>query len=56
MKPLSRGSNYGDVVVTDQISAHRSNAVAETIKRLGARVELLLPYSPDLTPAEHSSS
>jgi transposase len=46
----------GDVVVTDRLGAHRSSAVAEAIERRGARIQLLPPYSPDLTPVENCGS
>jgi transposase len=46
----------GDVVVTDRLNAHRSTAVAEAIERHGGTIELLPPYSPDLTPVENCGS
>lgn len=46
----------GDVVVTDRLAAHRSRTVAAAIERHGAQIELLPPYSPDLTPVENCGS
>lgn len=42
----------GDVVIFDNLSAHRMPGVAEAIERAGARVLPLPPYSPDYTPIE----
>jgi transposase len=42
----------GDVVVWDNLSAHKSAAVVAAIEAVGARVEPLPVYSPDLTPIE----
>lgn len=48
--------NPEDVVVTDRLSAHCASSVAAAIERHGARLELLPPYSPDLTPVENCGS
>ena len=42
----------GDVVVMDNLRAHKVSGVAEAIVSRGARVEYLPPYSPDLSPIE----
>jgi transposase len=42
----------GDVVVMDNLSAHKSPAVREWIEKAGAEVLYLPPYSPDLNPIE----
>ena len=42
----------GDVVVMDNLRAHKVTGVAEAIAGRGARVEYLPPYSPDLSPIE----
>jgi transposase len=42
----------GDVVVFDNLAAHRGPAVAEAIEGAGACVLRLPPYSPDFTPIE----
>ena len=44
----------GDVVVMDNLRAHKVAGVAEAIAARGARVEYLPPYSPDLSPIEAS--
>jgi len=42
----------GDIVVLDNLSAHRSAAVREAVEQRGARLVFLPPYSPDLNPIE----
>ncbi len=42
----------GDVVVWDNVGAHRSRAVRAAVEATGARVKFLPPYSPDLNPIE----
>jgi len=42
----------GDVVVMDNLSAHKAPAVREWIERAGAELLYLPPYSPDLNPIE----
>ena len=42
----------GDVVVMDNLGAHRREAIAAAIARAGARAEYLPAYSPDLNPIE----
>lgn len=42
----------GDVVVLDNLQPHKNPAVIAAIKAVGARVEPLPAYSPDLTPIE----
>lgn len=42
----------GDIVVMDNLSAHKVVGVAEAIAACGARVEYLPPYSPDYNPIE----
>jgi transposase len=46
----------GDVVVMDNLQAHKQRAVIEAIEAAGARVEALPAYSPDLTPIEEMFS
>lgn len=46
----------GDVVVFDNLQAHKSPAVTAAIEAAGARVEPLPVYSPDLTPIEEMFS
>ena len=42
----------GDVVVMDNLAAHKSVAVREAIEAVGAEVLFLPPYSPDFNPIE----
>ncbi len=42
----------GDIVVMDNLGAHRVAGVAEAIEATGARVAYLPPYSPDFNPIE----
>jgi transposase len=42
----------GDVVVMDNLSAHKVQGVRELIQARGAEVLYLPPYSPDLNPIE----
>ncbi|MCA1616926.1 MAG: IS630 family transposase [Acidobacteria bacterium] len=49
---LSPTLSEGDVVVMDNLGAHRVEGVREAIEAVGARVEYLPPYSPDFNPIE----
>jgi transposase len=42
----------GDVVIWDNLGAHRSVAVREAVEAKGAQLVFLPPYSPDLNPIE----
>jgi transposase len=42
----------GDVVILDNLSSHKRPAVRQAIRRAGARLLFLPPYSPDLNPIE----
>src|SRR5262245_32503596 len=42
----------GDIVVLDNLPAHRAGAVARAIRKVGAGCWYLPPYSPDLNPIE----
>jgi transposase len=42
----------GEIVVLDNLKAHKVAGVREAIEARGARVEYLPPYSPDLNPIE----
>ena len=44
----------GDIVVMDNLAAHRS--AAQAIHRAGAELRFLPPYSPDLNPIEMAFS
>jgi transposase len=42
----------GDIVVMDNLSAHKSDRIRQLIEARGARLEFLPPYSPDFNPIE----
>ncbi len=42
----------GQVVVMDNLKAHKVAGVQEAIQAVGARVQYLPPYSPDFSPIE----
>ena len=42
----------GDVVVMDNLRAHKVSGIREAIEAQGARLVYLPPYSPDLSPIE----
>ena len=42
----------GDLVLIDNLSAHKREAIRTLIERRGARLEYLPPYSPDMNPIE----
>jgi DDE superfamily endonuclease len=42
----------GDIVIADNLSAHKAPGVQEAIAATGARLLYLPPYSPDLNPIE----
>jgi transposase len=42
----------GDIVVLDNLSAHKVRGVREAIEGVGARLLYLPPYSPDFNPIE----
>ena len=44
----------GDIVVLDNLPAHKPDEVRELIEAAGAELRYLPPYSPDLNPIELS--
>lgn len=42
----------GDIVIMDNLPAHKPVAVREAIEKAGARLRFLPPYSPDFNPIE----
>ena len=44
--------NGGDVVIMDNLAAHKSTAAEKAIRARGAWILFLPPYSPDLNPIE----
>jgi len=46
----------GQVVVMDNLSAHKGEKIRELIEEKGCKLLYLLPYSPDLNPIEEAFS
>lgn len=46
----------GDIVVMDNLPAHKTAGVREAIERMGAKLLFLPPYSPDFNPIENAFS
>ena len=46
----------GDIVIMDNLPAHKPAAVRTAIERCGVELRYLPPYSPDLTPIEMAFS
>lgn len=42
----------GDIVLMDNLSAHKNAKIVSTIQSVGATVKFLPPYSPDFNPIE----
>ena len=46
----------GDVVVPDNLSVHKVDGLEQVVKKYGARLRYLPPYSPDFNPIEWAFS
>ena len=46
----------GDIVIMDNLPAHKPDAVRAAIEAVGAELRYLPPYSPDLNPIEMAFS
>ena len=46
----------GDVVIMDNLGSHKGKAVRQAIRKAGAHLIFLPPYSPDLNPIEQAFS
>ncbi|WP_175386493.1 IS630 family transposase [Rhizobium sp. 9140] len=46
----------GDIVVMDNLPAHKAAGVRDAIERMGATLMFLPPYSPDFNPIENAFS
>lgn len=42
----------GDIVIMDNLSSHKNDAIRTAIEAAGATLMFLPPYSPDLNPIE----
>jgi putative transposase len=51
-KVLSPTLQPGDLVIMDNLSSHKGNAVRQAIREAGAKLFFLPKYSPDLNPIE----
>lgn len=49
---LCPGLRRGDIVVMDNLGAHKVSGIREAIERRGAKLIYLPPYSPDWSPIE----
>jgi transposase len=49
---LAPNLNQGDIVVMDNLSAHKNSAVINAIESAGATALFLPPYSPEFNPIE----
>lgn len=55
-KMLAPGLHPGQIVVMDNLSAHKGERVRELIEERGCELLYLPPYSPDLNPIEEAFS
>ena len=46
----------GDVVILDNLPAHKGTVARHAIEAVGARLMFLPPYSPDFNPIENAFS
>ena len=46
----------GDIVIMDNLPAHKVHGVREAIEQTGAKLRYLPPYSPDFNPIENAFS
>jgi transposase len=46
----------GDIIILDNLPAHKVKEVREAIEHAGAHLRYLPPYSPDLNPIENAFS
>lgn len=46
----------GDIVILDNLPAHKTMVAREAIEAVGARMLFLPPYSPDFNPIENAFS
>ena len=46
----------GDIVIMDNLAAHKGDLIRKAIEAAGATLRFLPPYSPDLNPIENAFS
>lgn len=49
---LRHSITAGDILVLDNLAAHRASRIEEIVNQCGGRVVWLSPYSPDYSPIE----
>jgi hypothetical protein len=49
----SDGLRPGDIVIMDNLGSHKSKAVRQLIRSVGAKLFFLPKYSPELNPLKH---
>lgn len=42
----------GDIVIMDNLGSHKNQSIRRAIRKVGAKLFFLPPYSPDLNPIE----
>ena len=55
-KVLAPSLRHGQVVVLDNLTAHKGQSIKELIEERGCKLLYLPPYSPDLNPIEEAFS
>ena len=55
-KVLAPSLRHGQIVVVDNLSAHKGERVSELIEERGCQLLYLPPYSPDFNPIEEAFS
>jgi transposase len=53
---LAPSLKRGQIVIMDNLSAHKTNRVRELVEQRGCELLYLPPYSPDLSPIEEAFS
>lgn len=53
---LAKETRPGDLLIMDNLPAHKTKAVQSSMKRLGINYDYLPPYSPDFSPIENAFS
>jgi len=53
---LAPSLRVGQIVIADNLSAHKSQRTRELVESRGARLWFLPPYSPDFSPIENAFS
>lgn len=55
-RALAPSLRPGQIIVLDNLSAHKGGRVKEIVEGRGCELMYLPPYSPDLNPIEHAFS